>query len=161
MADVSNAMERLAKAAPKLNAATDAANTVFKIVEDNLTKLSLGIEAEIQLSSKIVPRERNSEIEMRDGAVVEETTFLAYTRVGNRYRIAISVARSTSIGDDQIAWTALDPVAWDQASRAEKLAAVQKLPMLIEELAKEAEALSAASEAASEAVSKIIKGMKN
>ena len=160
MADVSAAMEKLAKAAPKLNRATDAANAIFKAVEDYLGTLSLGIESSVFVTADDVADDEGENAEGK-AVEVEVRSFLEYARVGGRFRLAIGAVKVRSFGTDELSRQILPTIAWDQATRLEKLVAVEKLPDLIEQLATEAERLAEAADSASSAVAKILKAVKN
>ena len=160
MANVSDAMKKLAVAAPKLNKATDAVNATFRAAEEYLNGLSLGIETSVFVSKVMVAIDEDNEAEARPGAETTERTFLEYSRIGGRFRLAIGKTRETMFGMDTLDSKVLPSLAWDQAGRIEKLEAVAKLPELLDELAKQAEILAEAAEKASGAVAEILGGMK-
>jgi len=116
---LSTSIREIRDLTPKLNVSTDAAKRVVAAVERFLEETNVGVPAGIQASD--------------DG---KRVLYLSYERVGDRFRIAVDVyEREPGEAEGEPAMSLLESKAWNEASRAEKLATFVKLPELLNQIA--------------------------
>jgi hypothetical protein len=91
-------------------------------------------------NSRQVAPEHFGQAESEYPADIVDEAYLAYERVGDRFRITVQKERSTVV-DEEISTsvTVLPHVSWDDVSQQEKLSALSKLPDLFEALARKVE----------------------
>lgn len=153
MAELSEALAKLAAITPRLNAATDGANTVFRATEELLGKIGIGIDASVFVD---VLKSKGAD----QGPVVDEVLILVYERIGGKYRVGFDVHTSTWVGDPESPTTISDEfagaTAWDQSPREWKLKGVSELAQLIAQIAEEADKLTTGAESATTAVQALL-----
>ena len=131
--DIRNSLSQLRSLSPKLNKATDEATAVVAAVEKFLhEECSLGISTNVRAWE-------NDELRL----------YLAYERVGGKFRIAIiedqpayeideDENRRRTIDDaGDPAWRTVATKAWAEAARVDKLRTFSELPTLLKMLASE------------------------
>jgi hypothetical protein len=127
-------LDALRQLAPRLNGAADEVNAVVKAVEKALAEeIELGVAA-TSSSFRCMPRRRGDEDE-------EVEWYLAFGRIGDAY--GIHVLEQTCREWDQPGWCA-DPVderriPWSACDRQARLEAFEKLPELLDNLARAVE----------------------
>jgi len=132
--------KKLSDAMARLKKATDAVNATFSAAEAYLEKLGLEVGASTVAFTRQFAPEHFGMAERDYPVDILEETYLAYRRVGDRFRITIFKERST-IADEEIStsFTVLPYVPWDHVSQTEKRDAVTALPSLFEALARRVE----------------------
>ena len=122
MKRISDAIDGLRVHSARLNQLTDDAAKVIKQVEDFLNvECSAGVFARV-----VVSRIGSSDDEYQNTGA----RYLAYCRVGPRFRIAVDWAADDNPSEP-------DPKAWSDCKRDDKLESLEKLPELIAEISKE------------------------
>ena len=132
--------KKLSDAVERFNAANDAVNAVFIAAEACLEKMGFEIDAFVTVYSRQVAPEHFGQAESEYPVDIVDETYLAYERVGDRFRITVHKERSTVV-DEEISTsvTVLPHIPWDNVSQQEKLSALAKLPDLFEALASKVE----------------------
>ena len=160
MGDLASAFKKLSAATPKVNEATDAANTAFRATEEILASNGVGLEAQIE-----VVRLDDTTTRSERGTLhsVTQTLHLVYRRIAGKYRIGFEVVEDNSInptgGPED--WEFLggekqESIPWDQASRAWKLRGVVKLYELIDDIASSASRISEEASAATSVLADVL-----
>ena len=121
-ARVSAALEKLAAAAPEINAASDDLVQSIDTIDAALQELNLGVQAWVQVAV----------VHDEDGDFVSASS-LGYDKVSGTWGIAIRYESFDNNGHTRtVEWQ------FNQAPRADRLEALEELPVLLEELAKSA-----------------------
>jgi hypothetical protein len=132
MSTLNQSLERLRSLAPEVNKAANSAAKIVEQVESLLTnELSLGVRAEVTVSSQNISKTKS------------EYTSLSYRRIKGKYRIAVVTGLFTEFADsnnihDQ-AWETMSETPWAECSRDVKLESFPKLPELLRAIIAEAE----------------------
>lgn len=112
-------IEELRSSSGRLNKLTDEAAVVIKRVEDFLNKeCSAGVQAYVLVSKQ-----------SDDDEQVIESQYLAYCRIGSRYRIAV-------VWEVNVEPDARNEKPWSDCTRDDKIETLEKLPDLITEISK-------------------------
>lgn len=116
---IPQAIDELRSSSARLNKLTNEAVVVIKRVEDFLNKeCSVGARASVLVSEHD-----------HDDEQVIESQYLAYCRIGSRYRIAVVWV----VSDDPDSRT---EKPWSDCTRDDKIETLEKLPDLITEISK-------------------------
>lgn len=146
--DLQSRLDRIAEIVPSLNSAADEATKIIDEVDSFLSKLNVGISAEVEFREEIDDQHC--------------THYLAYARVGREYGIhVLSVTRNKNrYGDftDNDMSASRDP--WSSCPREWKLEAIAVLPQLLDEIVSKAEELRDKALAASAKSRKMIASKK-
>ena len=116
---ISAAFEKLAVSATELNVASDEFARPISDIDAALQKLNLGISAWVKFAE-----------EQDASAEWFWSQSLGYAKVSGRWGIAIRTLRGNLIEPDEETWL------FNDAPRSYRLEALEKLPKLLEELAK-------------------------
>ena len=119
---VSTAFERLAASAPELNAVSDELAKQIRTIDSALQKLNLGVSAWVEFAAQYFD----------DGEFMSARS-IGYAKVAGTWGIAIRWS-----GTDPDGNPASEEWRFNDAPRSYRLEALEKLPELLEELAKTA-----------------------
>src|ERR1035437_3691713 len=98
--------------------------------------MGLEIDAFFTVYSRQVAPEHFGQAESEYPADIVDETYLAYERVGDRFRITVQKERSTVVDEEiSTSFTVLPNVPWDNVSQQEKIFAPERRPDLFEALA--------------------------
>jgi hypothetical protein len=122
---VSASYQQLSSAAAELNALSDGLGKFVQALDSALKKLNLGIASWIRLDGR------------EDGSGNYTKRDLGYAKVGSRWGIALRAMTGNHNAPDG---SALEEWLFNDAPRALRIEAIEKLPDLFEHLGKEAEA---------------------
>lgn len=125
---ISAALEKLAAAAPEINAASDDLMQSIGAIDGALQKLNVGISAWVPFAA----------VHDEDGDLLS-TRSLGYDRVSGIWGIAIRHEGFDPDGDP----TSVESWRFNHASRSDRLEALERLPELLEELAESASTAAA------------------
>jgi hypothetical protein len=121
---VSTSYQHLSAAATELNTLSDELGKFVQAVDGALKKLNLGIASWIRLEGR------------EDGSGNYSKRDLGYAKVGNRWGIALRAFNGNHNNPDE---STVEEWLFNDAPRALRIEAVEKLPDLFEHLGKEAE----------------------
>ena len=131
---------KLSDAMARLKAANDTVNATFGAADAYLEKLGLEFGAFVGVYSRQIAPEHFGQAESEYPADIVDEAYLAYERVGDRFRITVHKERSTVVDEEiSTSFTVLPNVPWDNVSQQEKIFALGKLPDLFEALARAVE----------------------
>lgn len=122
--NVSASFQRLSAAATQLNAVSDELGKSITALDLALKKLNLGISAWVQISRQTDPQ---------DGSF--SAHFLGYAKIGSKWGIALSITEGNEFTGD---FVRDEEWLFNDAPRALRVEAVEKLPELLEGLITEA-----------------------
>lgn len=155
--DLQSRLARIAEIVPSLNSAADEATKIIKEVDSLLSKLNVGISAEVAFREET----DDPSLDGYDSDRPFYTRYLAYARVGREYSIHVhSVAHNKDGYDcaDNEMTLSRDP--WSSCPREWKLEAIAVLPQLLDEIVSKAEALRDKAVAASAKSRKMLDSKK-
>ena len=165
MAELGDAFRKLTEITPRLNRATDAANAAYRTTEEILTKLGIGIDAEVDALDLSDETEQNEESGMLKWT--SRKLRLTYERIGAKYRLGFKVIKERHFSKDgnpddfEFLGAEIEELTvWDNAGRLWKLAGIAALAELITTIAEKAEELSASAEAAGKMVNSILRDLE-
>jgi hypothetical protein len=121
---VSNSYQHLSAAASELNALSDELGKFVQALDAALKKLNLGIASWIRLEGR------------EDGSGNYSKRDLGYAKVGGRWGIALRAFTGNHNTPDE---STMEEWLFNDAPRALRIEAVEKLPDLFDHLGKEAE----------------------
>ena len=121
---VSASYQNLSAAATELNTLSDELGNLVQALDAALKKLNLGIASWIRLEGR------------EDGSGNYSKRDLGYAKVGNRWGIALRVFNGNHHAPDE---STVEEWLFNDAPRALRIEAVERLPDLFEHLGKEAE----------------------
>jgi hypothetical protein len=121
---VSNSYQHLSAAASELNSLSDELAKFVQALDAALKKLNLGIASWIRLEGR------------EDGSGNYSKRDLGYAKVGGRWGIALRAINGNHNTPDE---SSMEEWLFNDAPRALRIEAVEKLPDLFEHLGKEAE----------------------
>jgi hypothetical protein len=122
---ISNSYKQLASAASELNAVSDELGKFVSALDGALRRLNLGIATWLRLESR------------EDGSGNYIKRDLGYGKVGNRWGIALRTMTGNHNTPEE---SNVEEWLFNEAPRALRIEAVEKLPDLFESLVKEADA---------------------
>ena len=122
---ISNSYKQLASAATELNAVSDELGKFVSALDGALRRLNLGIATWLRLESR------------EDGSGNYIKRDLGYGKVGNRWGIALRTMTGNHNTPEE---SNVEEWLFNEAPRALRIEAVEKLPDLFESLVKEADA---------------------
>ena len=155
---VLDSIERIREVAGQLNQFTDEANRVVATVEKVLNEeCSIGVSCEVEANVT----EHGGGDGNAEGLV--ETTYLAYTRVHGKFHLAVNtvVERKHAGPEQHREPVSADIKVWSSCSREEKLAALPKLPVLLDEIADRAAEMAEKTAGAAESLHEILTVLNN
>ena len=125
-------VERIRKLSPKLNETTDQAARIVEQVEKFLgDECSVGISASAGFKRGTV---------IADDEYIRSWSALVYERISGKFRIGVAVETyRVDDRDEFVSDISREVTVWSSADRETKLAAFEKLPDLLEEIADKAE----------------------
>lgn len=130
-----DSIDRIRELACQLNQVTDEANRAVAAVERLLSEeCSIGVSCEVEANVT-----EHGEVDGDSEALVE-TTYLAYTRIHGKFRLAVNTVVERNHGDpgQHRELVSTDTKVWSSCTREEKLATFPKLPALLDEMADKA-----------------------
>ncbi len=162
--DLKKAIESLREVSPKLNAATDEANRVVALVEEFLNdECSIGLPVEREVP-ELFERVRDFD---QTGETMGRAIYLAYERLGDKYRIVLKTVAQTLVADEDDRynpeWEDGEPgkkIAWPEATRNQKLLSFPILLDLLMGIASQANKCIKGVAETTEAVEKILGALK-
>ncbi|MFH1108734.1 MAG: hypothetical protein V1790_06020 [Planctomycetota bacterium] len=156
--ELKNHIERIRSLSPKLNEATDQAAAIVDRVEKFLSdECSVGITARVRFTDAV---EREAP---RKG--LSETLYLVYERIAGKFRVGVAVewwgqkAVNFSISFLTPERIKREVTAWPSVDRETKLAAFEKLPEVLQEIAEKTEKATASVGAAAKSAEAILKAL--
>lgn len=147
--ELSKRFDALRAIAPRLDAVTDEATRIVTQVEQILTDdLHLGIPASVRLAAhRLGPDENDVQLERFE--------YLVFDRIGNKFRVALSIVVTEMEGDCEP--QSREVIPWPSCSREQKLRAFPALPRLLDEILRTAEAMAVQAEKTAEAIKEMLK----
>jgi hypothetical protein len=153
-------MDTLRSLAPELNTAIDDANALIKAADAILGELNLGVSAQTFVSVGTI-------WEDEDGLENSEDWYLAYGRIrGGSYHIHLLARTFKRVPDDNerngFTWqvTGQEPFEWSTCPREQRLQAIDRLPDLLEEIARELKDLIDKTAAAKTAAAEMLEDLQ-
>jgi hypothetical protein len=140
-ASLATLISKFTDTAGRLNTASDSVNSVLRTVEDRLVQANGGVEAWLRSALTSTDAEGSTR-----GETVWISTFLGFAKLDSEWGLAVKLIRFVSgffEGDTscpyQNEYKAGEPVRLLKSSREIRIAALEKLPELIELLTAEAD----------------------
>lgn len=143
MADLSKSIDSIRTATEKLNAVVNEMAKTVRALEDALQTWGVGVPSEVTVENE------------RDDEGVPYFTALAYCRVGQRFRIAVSEGCAL---DDPDEWS-ITP--WSDCARDRKLKTFAVLPKLVEAIATGVTDRVQEATSAADAVNAVVRALLN
>lgn len=142
--DLSSAIDVLRRITPQLNEIIDRHNATVAATEETLQAIGVGLRAEVQFENHFEEYVNAVEYGGDDRSWSRHwISLLTYRRHSGAYRICVEVRWADPPGEK---WVEKSFLPWEQLPRDVKLRAFPSLPLLVQEIGKEAQMLMAAAE---------------
>jgi hypothetical protein len=133
-------ISELAPLAQKLNEKTDQINSTISTLNEKLGKLNLGIEVWLDSGEPYPHEPLESEAWSDEGSIRSRSlSYLGYCRLGDKWQLAVKdVVEEHTIVEGEDCYEEVNPgyTSLLQASRSLRLAALEKIPRLLDKLKK-------------------------
>jgi hypothetical protein len=152
---------KLTDAVSNLAKASGSVDATLRAAEEFLGGLNLGFSAFVKAVREDPALKKLDHAESDDLPASAEQTFIHFSPVGERFRIAITKELWTMADGGPVAKSAPRPsIPWDQATPQERFDAVRALPLLFDDLAERVNHRADETEQASATVDRLLEYLR-